>query len=549
MECIFCGKSIMSLHKDPICDDCEEAANLAHAIFNVMEQWKDSIVKDDHYWKRGLGVVSDLVQHINDQPSLNFVERALKLDFEIEKMIMQVASYYHRNDLMIGTILIKEMCRVEILNPTRFDVWFTANEYEVACVLQIIFGRMKEQDFIGHSISDYDSGYLGFITAIVLARILIMLRENLSRYKYKAFTTDLMDLVRSLYEDESLKEYFEQFITMGQEEKPEDIKIENPFLHKYLKQNDLLREQIYESVQVDVEKIFGFTSFDIVKLFKPYINKKTNSEYDLPLQIIKTKKFRNESILSSEKLDSILEVLSLNRLFKWDSNISERHVELRSIFEANDFIVFGTIDLLQNVGIFEKLVFSGHYLDMYSAKEEIPKSINNAQTKMATLLSFKLAETLHHSNYCVPTHKVRLESGIEDVLRAEINKIPNGNRNILQGLGDIDVLALNKVKRQILNIEIKYFKPGINMRDLVFGDANRIAGKKVIEKVLRREKAIKENLDSVVQFICEKENSDGYTVRSFVVTIRPNFYAIDTDLKVEYLTYNELIKSIKLKQI
>lgn len=94
-----------------------------------------------------------------------------------------------------------------------------------------------------------------------------------------------------------------------------------------------------------------------------------------------------------------------------------------------DFIVFGEIDLIQNISIFEKLVISGHFLTMYNDKASLTSAFKKSQTKLSSLFAFKLTESLSQSKYIVPTE---MKNG-KQIVRAEINNILGyDKKNILK---------------------------------------------------------------------------------------------------------------------
>lgn len=75
---------------------------------------------------------------------------------------------------------------------------------------------------------------------------------------------------------------------------------------------------------------------------------------------------------------------------------------------------------------------------------------------------------LANNGYILPTEIVNKK----ECIRAEIDKIEIENENILKdsngkALGDIDVLAINIDKKEILLFELKYYKPAISIHDLL----------------------------------------------------------------------------------
>ena len=133
-------------------------------------------------------------------------------------------------------------------------------------------------------------------------------------------------------------------------------------------------------------------------------------------------------------------------------------------------------------------------------------------------------------------------------ISAEIDRIEVNNKNILidennHKLGDIDVLALNKSKKEILLFELKYYRPAFENKELFSRDKSLIVNKNVIQHMKEREKAVLKYSRNIVKFI-NGEVEDGYSVRSILLTVRTNFYGLqETD--VEYMTWAEFISRMK----
>lgn len=546
MNCLFCEKEI-NIEEEPFCPDCEEGANLTHAIISATEQWIDCVEQDNTYWRRALIHIQNEIRSIDKTLPLD--EQARQLNTMITNSISAVLSFYHKDDIITGSLVIKETARRSILQKDEPSLWFWVNEIEVACIIQQIVSSMKDDDFIGNSLGEKDSGYYGFITAVVLARIQVMLRDNTERYQYKHFEADLMDFAIKLFEDQQLKDYFDRLHDMGPEEKPEDLEIVNEQLRRYLESRSLLQEQIYSSLDNDLLELFGFTFEDIKTMVRAFMSKEEN--FSLPLKLIRKDLFFNklEIVLPIERVKCILHFFSINTLSEADRIVGEREFELRSLYQTKDFIVFGELDFMQNVDIFEKLVFSGHFLEMYLPEVQVPQALKDSQQKMATLLSYKLAEMLNSAGYLVPVEKVSKHLGGGQVIRAEIGKILAGKTDILRGLGDIDVLAFIPQKSEVILIELKYFKPGRTIKEVVLSDAGKIESKRVVEKALARENAVKDNLDTVLNMFNITGSTKNIRVRSILVTARPNFKAIQEGLGIEYLTWNELERLIKNNEL
>jgi hypothetical protein len=291
-------------------------------------------------------------------------------------------------------------------------------------------------------------------------------------------------------------------------------------------------------------------------MYEDLIIKSENS--NIPLKILHKKNFYKNAkkYLSKKEIDNFVRLFSINKtleLYDEDYDPVEKWFELRSIYETDRFLVFGRMDLTQNLFIFKQFSMSTHFIELYFPSFEPPQNFIKSQQKMSALLAYKIADRLEESGYVLPTEITSKDLGNKQVIMAEIDKIlNNSSNNILQSLGDIDILALDNQKNEILVIELKHYKPGMKMKDLALKDKNKIADKNLEQKMMNRERAIRENIKTVIKFIYKnktksfgKINKNEYKVRSILLTVRPNFFAIESELKFEYMTWMDFINNLK----
>jgi hypothetical protein len=426
-----------------------------------------------------------------------------------------------------------------------FNPWAINSDYTVSLMLQKIIALTNTANFQDNPITKFHNGKHGLVTAISLLRILELLRNNVERYRYKAFSNDINDFVSSLYEDDKLKAYYDELLEL--DEQPEDLEITDSNLIKYIEDRGLLPKQIKAALDKDVEALFGFTFKDPPCIFRQFMPRNMKDGNATPI-VIHKECFEAiiHKIFSPEKTRKILDTFSINKILQNASEKTELDIELRSVFETENLLVFGLVDIIQNTSIFEKLVMSGHAIDRYVSSESVPAAFHKSQNKLSTYLSYIVAESLSKSGYIVPMQTVKIAENVVKVIRAEIDKIESQNKNILQNVGDIDVLALNFSKNELLIIELKYFKPGITIKEQVLGDTSKIVDKNVIEKIKARTKVIKDNQDAVAA-ILGVERRILNSIRSIIVTARPNFFGAGDDAVVEYIHMTKLLSLIKAK--
>ncbi|MED1724738.1 hypothetical protein [Brevibacillus parabrevis] len=549
MYCNFCGGKIRSPRYGLVCKKCEVGSFLARACNSGMMQWAQSysVHFDNFTWRNAKIRVAKYIKDIQEiYPNMNLLERAEKLDQLIIEDIKLVLSFYNKDDLVAATLSIKEACRISMLNPKEDDdQWSIQNEYSMAVLLQREIMLFDDQMFIGAPIETLDKGYHGFITAIVYARVLVILRDNCEKYKILNHTEDLMDLAFKFYEDEAMINFYNRYIKDGISEKPEDLTFEDKNLENELYKRGLTYEQIRDNIVEEVKSQFGVTFEEVSNIFNTkdlFLGKVDNI---LPIKIVRKDKLLKEG--SDQNLvNQSIELFSINKVQQHISSPTDSHYELRSIYEVGDFIVFGEIDLIQNISIFEKLVMSGHFLTMYKDDASSSSLFKKAQSKMSSLFAYKSTESLKQYNYIVPTE---IKDG-KEIIRAEIETILDHNRkNILKkkdgvNLGDVDALAIDPRTNQVLVYELKFFKPATSFREMVYSDRRKIVNDKIVQKMMKRQNALEENLDSVVAFI-GGEPYRSYTIKSVLVTIRSNFYCYSNDIGVKFLTWNQLHENLR----
>lgn len=115
--------------------------------------------------------------------------------------------------------------------------------------------------------------------------------------------------------------------------------------------------------------------------------------------------------------DNIISFFSLNELDRMDITIND--VELRSIYQIDNFIIFFPFDLCWNSSCFEKFLLRNQFTEMYFKSlsvenmEKFKKAIRKTESKISTYLAYVISEQMYMNGYNVP-----LDAGIP---MAEIN--------------------------------------------------------------------------------------------------------------------------------
>lgn len=509
--------------------------------------WAHTLSSQHSLWREEQQAIARLIEEIDHNSSIE--DQTIELEKKIVEAVRESIRYYRVDDLIIATVIIKDGCRLyQLTGSSDIDPWAINDDYIEMPMLQKIIALTSGSYFRGKALTENQEGKHGLVTAISLLRILGMLKSNMERYRYKPFSNNLTDFVSSLYEDERLKAYYDEYAEFPAAEQPEDLNIQNPNLKQYLEGRGLLPDQIKEALNKDVEALIGFTFKDATDIFRQFMPRKID-ENATPVVI--HKKCFEDTVhkgFSQEKIRKILKTFSINDVLQNASDVTELDIELRSVFETENILVFGFFDLIQNTSIFEKLVMSGHGIDRYVSVDAVPTAFQQSQKKLSTYLSYIVAEWLASNGYVVPVQTVKIAGNPASVIRAEIDKIEHQNKNILQNVGDIDVLALNSSKNELLIIELKYFKPGITIKEQVLGDTSKIVDKNVIKKIKARSKVLKDNQRAVAAIL--GVDTRGFnSIRSIIVTARPNFFGAGDDADVEYMHFTKLLSVIENKEL
>ncbi len=395
-----------------------------------------------------------------------------------------------------------------------------------------------------------ENGCCNLANAICWTRRYVLVKNNISILTKKEHC--LKDVWFEAVQYNDTEEYFDVYLKNGKGEKQEDYVIQNKVLKSRLEAEKKTPEKILEKIDDLLFKEFGIKRQWLNALSSSFFKMEFPDEKDywkwvregnlinkqIPVFLIEKNEIMD--IIEENVFENILNLFSINRNI--DKN--EIFLELFCFYEVNNNIVFGNIDLVQTVSIFEKLLLSGHFLDVFKKSLSSNKIFAQAQRTISKYFSYCVADLLFSNGYELP---MEMYEG-NMCIRAEIEHIVVNGDNILADrekapLGDIDVLALNSKKKEILLFELKYYRPALDYKEMFLRDKNIIVDKEVIRHIRARESAIAINTNAVVKFIKGKEES-GYSVKSVLLTPRTNYYGICQE-EIEYLTWEQLLKSVK----
>ena len=565
MICYICKKEFDSIKGESICIKCDEAAYLCNAMSCAVNEWEMTLELENQFWISSKKFVKSLISKLDR--NLDTIEQAKQTLESIKGQIIEHLKFYHKDEAIVALMVIKEAARrIEINENNQSLDWTIFNEYSIAIKLTEFIVNIPSTEFIGAPIGALENGHSNFISAICLGRIYIILDENIRNSKFLNMEyNDIYKMAFEFIETEELKKYYDEYRIMGLAEKPEDYIIKNKSLRYKLSQENKTPEKRADMIEKFIKKEFGFTLNDLrlfsqlvfieefrdEKSFLEYSSKDQIFNYYIPQLAIFNKNVLKKTIfkdIGNIAFDNIINTFSINKLDFSNNDKYERALELMSIYETGELIILGRVDFSQNVSAFSKFVNSGHNVEMFKPGIKEHKSIKESQKKLSAYLAYVVADKLASSGYKLPMEKLSSKMGGKYVPRAEIDKILVGKKNILDQVGDLDVLALDEKEKTIFIIELKNYKPAIDSKDLFYKDKSKIEDEEVFRKIKKREEIINENIKSVVKYITGKEE-DGYKVKSIFVTTRPNYYACIKDADTEYTIWANLIKNIEERKL
>jgi hypothetical protein len=545
--CSICKKKreLDRVNRFDICESCFDPIKLIEVTNSAYKQWKDTIDSYDKYNNRTDIMVNAIIKKISN--TIDIKKQAELLLERIEEMIQECLQFYLKDDLVVAILTIRELIRRLIIKK---DVeWEILTDIQTTNTLLEMTNRITDTDFKNNFFDFKDND---FISAICLTRRYNMITDNLKMNKKATFS--LSEVCFNPLRTDETENYFSEFLVTSIEEKPEDYQLINETLKKRLEVDRKTPKTIIDGLQDFLFDEFGFKTHDystfiqFAKLFdKSFATKKSFAKFknkkdlfiDCPLIILDKEKL--EDIEVTKHFKALKDIFSLKKAL--NSSFDINTLELFSFYEVNNLLVFGFIDFVQNISAFEKFLLSSHYCNIFKKGISENEMLIKAQRHLSTFFSYSIADCLFYNGYKLPIEKYQGKM----IPRAEIDKIIVDKKNILKQCGDIDVLAINPNTKVIILLELKYYKPAADVHDMIYRDETRIQNDDVIRKIKAREQIVINNIDGVVSYILSTEDY-GYTVKSVLVTARPNYFAIN-DKQIPSFTWSQLLTQIENKQL
>jgi hypothetical protein len=555
-KCDFCQKEkeVELIGNNFVCESCYEKICLNEASLEAYDQWIQAVVYSNGYDNLIDHRIKEILENI-DRESFDFEIQRKMLLSNLEDEIKSRLQYYHKDELFVAFFTVREIIRRKLLVEKEKMDWIEISDISAINILIRLTNDIKK--FENHPFGELENNCSNFANAVCYARRYNIITENMSLSFGNI--TSLSEICFEPIQTEDTEKYFDIYLKNGLDEKPEDYIIENEILNRKMETEGKTPNAILNALDSLLIKEFGFSRADYQRLNTALFHMEFPKESDywgliggkkklfVHFPIFMMEKSLLEEICQREMLQAILNTFSINRNIHNHKNADE--LELFCFYETDNFIIFGNFDFSQTMSAFEKFLLSGDYIDIYKENFSKNKAVSKAQRNLSKYFSACVSEYLFNHGYKLPMENYLNNS----IPRAEIEKIEVNGKNILTSdteaskkLGDIDVLALNPLKKELLLFELKFYKPAISSKDMLFKDKSKIVDKDVLRHMKEREEVVASNVDEVVKFILG-EYQYGYKVRSILLTARTNFHGIKE--KFDYLTWSEFLEKVDTNEL
>ena len=540
MHCYFCNKDAFKcVNGKAVCHECFIRASFLETSIISYFEWEELLFGQQEKYDNKLDYYIARV-YLPMNKSVNDKETALRLISKLENEIIRNLSFYSKNAIYISLLTLKELIQRALLMTKFTDKWAILQDAETYIELVKLFKKIDDNKYMNHSMGEIDHGDSRWKTSIIFARRINIIRTNLD-ISHEDYYKVEENVIESRLTSESEK-YFDEYLNIAIDEKPEDYRIQNDALKKSVERRKKTPTDIIWSIDKDIKKQLGFSISDLRVMaetlmsiefakgdyFREWL--KGDFMFEItPLQIIPYNEFEDimcEKGVDKEAISKIISFFSINSI---DNESSNETISMNMSCKVDNELCFGVINFTQCVSTFEKCILANHYLNVF--KIEKNRNIIKSQKKLSQYFSACIVDVLILNGYSLPT---QIENG-KETPRYEINKMVVNGINILKSCGDIDVLSYDRSSNTLIIFEAKFYEPLVNNKNMESKDRNRINSDEVIRKMKKREEiVIKYQLDFMQLFGIS--NIKDSHVKSYLISSRVNYYGINS-MSDNYLTW------------
>lgn len=543
MNCPKCNKKL-SLNTDFLTEEACAHCNFYNYIGNTLRIMFVANLKvnlnEDIYFSN--------VHHRIYNPFITSYEGEIKKGAEIvvDRYIEDfkaLVSGYAKEELYFMALALREISTWNVFSD---DVWDSSRLRNISHVFITLLELTEEKYFGDYMISQEED----FISVLVICEELFKISDNIKLNDYFSWNVSLSEMLKTKIENDRI-EWFHNMFEFKELVKPEEIEFEeNTKLNLYLKKRNLELNKLNEDIGKEIEKLYGF-DFDDLEIFRNEIIKiSTKHEQIHAISPTVDGHYMKSFFIFENQFTEIglpiKKVYAIINYFMYKSKgtskqkLSNPHLDYKFIFKYENFIAIGLLDSSNSITVFKNLAMSDHFVEeMFGSRATIP--FKKAQEKISTLIAYKIA--LHFQDrydYYVPSIekdipyvniKMFQGNGIRKKIVNELN----------QDLGDLDAIVINKLKKEVIIFEIKYYKPASELTEILKKD------KKIfddVDKIQRRAIWVKENMKDIIT-AWNLQDSE-YSVKTYLITARPNYFGKQIEAEnanINYFTLNSILNS------
>lgn len=496
-------------------------------------------------------IINDIIKFVNKK-KYSIEEKVENLERELKNQIVKYLMTYKREEVNIGLLYLKAYCRIKISNASN-----ELNNFEYSIrqdeILNLMHIENESQLVNNNSIVN---GSKNMEIAFRLSYFYCVLKDNIEHYKKQTekFNPLIKGNIALMFEEgyfytKEYSEYMDAFLFMNLYEIPEDSEIKTNSIIEQMKRKKCTVWDIEDSQGIAIKHCFGF-NFKDLRIFTNFLFEHQNNGMYFFMKKDQIINEIDKKYGIGNEIKRIIEYFSLDfQTINKDENINKiRLLELKSILEIEDSILIYPLELCYNIGCFEKIALRNHFFEYLTfgldnnQKDDLRRLLSKHEEKMSTFLAYVLLDTFVSNGYIVPEQNQEPMVEIRSIIKVIEDK---KQKNILKDKGDIDVLAADRSKREIYNIEIKYYKPLENVEEMYSLNKENERNKNV-KTPLYREKILYNNMKEVLAFLGLDPNTDSeYKIRTIFVTPRPDYWLKKCSRGVEYYEWVEILDAIK----
>lgn len=452
-------------------------------------------------------------------------------------------SGYAKEDLFFMALALREISTWNVFSD---DVWDSSRLRNISHVF-ITLLELTEENYFGDYMINQEED---FISVLVICEELFKISDNIKLNDYFSWNVSLREMLKTKIENDRI-EWFHNMFEFKELVKPEEIEFEeNAKLNLYLQKRNLELNKLNADIGKEIEKLYGFDFEDldifrneIIKISTKHkqihaISPTLDGQYMKSIFIFENQ--FTEISLPIKKVYDIINYFMYKSKGTSKQKLSNPHMDYKFIFKYENFIAIGLLDSGNSITVFKNLAMSDHFVEeMFGSTATIP--FKKAQEKISTLIAYKIA--LHFQDrhdYYVPSIekdipyvnvKMFQGNGVRKKIVSELN----------QDLGDLDAIVINKLKKEVIIFEIKYYKPASELTEILKKD------KKIfddVDKIQRRAIWVKENMKDIITAWNLQDCK--YTVKTYLITARPNYFGKQIEAEnanINYFTLNSILNS------